>query len=104
MTPTWRTGIIATLCRSHYFNYLEVALDGLAGLAFVCDRQYARENLGLGVPPLGVVEELKFRLVHDVSCSKVNVDTHFACAPLCELGRVMRDVRDVADAVLLADV
>ena len=78
--------------------YEELVYDVIHGRALVFDRCFAREIAGLRVAPLGVVEEPKFRIIHDLSSSQsskstsVNEDTDFSCAPPCELGHVIWDV------------
>ena len=63
----------------------------------VFNANLVNEIQGIRLSPLGVVEELKLRIIHDLTSagsgnrSSVNEDTDFDCAPPCELGHVLRD-------------
>lgn len=90
------------------FNTEKIISDVVLGRALVFDAQLIREILGLRVSPLGVVEEPKFRIIHDLTFAagmrlrtSVNGDTGFGCAPECMLGsRAVRYI--VAGAVSAA--
>lgn len=69
----------------------------MLGRAVVFDAKFIREILGVRVSPLGVVDEPKFRIIHDLtfasaSRSSVNHDTDFSQAPECLLGHVLTDI------------
>jgi len=75
----------------------KIVSDVILGRALVFDVAFIREILGLRVSPLGVVEEPKFRIVHDLTFAaagrtSVNADTDFAQAPECLLGHVLFDI------------
>ena len=69
------------------------------GRALVFDVKIIRKILGLRVSPLGVVEEPKFRSIHDLTFaavttirSSVNDDTDFAQAPERSMWKVLHDI------------
>ena len=71
--------------------------DVLLGRAVVFDAELIREVQGVRVSPLGVVDEPKFRIIHDLTFtagtrSSVNGDTDFSQAPECLLGHVLTDI------------
>ena len=76
----------------------KIVSDVIDGRAIVFKRQFAHDIIGFRVSPLGVVEQPKLRIIHDLtfdgsgSRTSVNIDTDFDCAPSCELGHVLRDV------------
>ena len=70
------------------------------GLALVFDVKYIPEIMGLCVSPLGVVEEPKFRTIHELTSaagttipSSLNDDTDFAEVPECRLGHVLHEIQ-----------
>ena len=73
--------------------------DVVLGRALAFDVKYIREILDLRVSPLGVVEEPRFRIIHDLTFaagatvrSSVNDDTYFTQAQECGLGHVLHDI------------
>ena len=75
----------------------EIVSDVVLGRALVFDVRFINDILGLRVSPLGVVEEPKFRIIHDLTfaaagCTSVNADTDFNRAPECLLGHVLFDI------------
>ena len=75
----------------------KIVSDVVLGRALVFDVQFIREILGLRVSPVGVVEEPKFRIIHDLTFAaagrtSVNADTDFDRAPECLLGHVLFDI------------
>lgn len=77
----------------------KIASDVVLGRALVFDVKFISEVLGVRVSPLGVVEEPKFRIIHDLTFaagarvrSSVNGDTDFARAPECLLGHVLFEI------------
>ena len=83
--------------------------DVVLGRALVFDVRFLHEISGLRVSPLGVVEEPKFRIIHDLTFAaarrfataqrlevsrrtSVNADTDFDRAPECLLGHVLFDI------------
>ena len=76
----------------------KVVTDVVTGRALVFNANFIEEIQGIRLSPLSVVEEPKFRIIHDLTFagsgnrSSVNEDTEFDCAPKCELGHVLRDV------------
>ena len=84
--------------RAHTDRIAEkIISDVVLGRAIVFDIKFVREVLGLRVSPLGVVEEPKFRIIHDLTFasarrSSVNDDTDFTQAPECRLGHVLTDI------------
>lgn len=84
----------------HSSKILEKTIsDVVLGRALVFDVKFIREILGVRVSPLGVVDEPKFRIIHDLTFSagaevrsSVNSDTDFSQAPECLLGHVLRNI------------
>ena len=75
----------------------KIVADVLLGQAVVSDAEFIREVQGVRVSPLGVVDEPKFRIIHDLTFtagtrSSVNGDTDFSQAPECLLGHVLTDI------------
>lgn len=77
----------------------KIVSDVILGRALVFDVQFIREISGVRVSPLGVVEEPKFHIIHDLTFSagaeirsSVNSDTDFDQAPECLLGHVLFDI------------
>ena len=75
----------------------KIVSDVTLGRALVFDTRFIHEILGLRVSPLGVVEEPKFRIIHDLTFAaagrtSVNADTDFGRAPECLLGHVLFDI------------
>ena len=75
-----------------------VVADMITGRALVFNANFIHEIQGIHSSPLGVVEEPKFQIIHELTFagsgnrSSINEDTDFDCAPPCELGYVLRDV------------